>query len=358
MLPGASRAQEDEGRVLGEELPGGLKLMQQRLQLDHLDLQLIVPHDVDAVMDMYINAGREDLDPYWARPWPSAAALAEKLIALPHLVKGRRVCDLGAGLGIAGIAAALAGAKEVVLLDREPLALRCGLLSAAASGISGTAAPPILNTAAGGSCAASPPPSPLPAPGWPSTRRTQQMTHSPQSLSPTASSNPEDNMDSTLAATLPHQAPYFQPQQESYEQNTREEVVCSNGPQVSAEIFDWSKPPALQPFEVILACDVLYEDFSVEPLAALIPQLLSEQPHARVLLADPVNRTPLNRQRFLELLALHRGGSAGKSGLNVEETSQVDFVFKHSSQDCLRNPVLLTTLRHTMGGDTVGVKTG
>lgn len=47
--------------MLKEELPGGLKLMQQRLALDHLDLELIVPHDVDAVMDMYINAGALNL---------------------------------------------------------------------------------------------------------------------------------------------------------------------------------------------------------------------------------------------------------------------------------------------------------
>ncbi len=33
------------------------------------------------------------------------------ITAKPHLVKGRRVCDLGAGLGIAGIAAALAGVR-------------------------------------------------------------------------------------------------------------------------------------------------------------------------------------------------------------------------------------------------------
>lgn len=62
------------------------------------------------------DAGREDLDPYWARPWPSAAALAEKIIDKPHLVKGCRVCDLGAGLGIAGIAAALAGLEQPVFL--------------------------------------------------------------------------------------------------------------------------------------------------------------------------------------------------------------------------------------------------
>ena len=47
--------------MLLEELPGGLKLMQQRLELDRLDLELIVPHDVDAVMDMYINAGTFNL---------------------------------------------------------------------------------------------------------------------------------------------------------------------------------------------------------------------------------------------------------------------------------------------------------
>ena len=66
------------------------------------------------------HAGREDLDPYWARPWPAAAALAEMLTAKPHLVRGRRVCDLGAGLGIAGIAAALAGRQ----LSSSPVLLQ------------------------------------------------------------------------------------------------------------------------------------------------------------------------------------------------------------------------------------------
>jgi len=50
-----------------------------------------------------------DRDPYWCRPWPSAIALAQLILQQPELVKGKRVCDIGCGLGLAGIAAALSG---------------------------------------------------------------------------------------------------------------------------------------------------------------------------------------------------------------------------------------------------------
>ena len=56
-------------------------------------------------------AGQEDKDPYWARPWPSAVALAAALLQRPELVAGKTVAELGAGLGLAGIAAAMAGAR-------------------------------------------------------------------------------------------------------------------------------------------------------------------------------------------------------------------------------------------------------
>ena len=55
-------------------------------------------------------AGQEDRDPYWTRPWPSAVALAAALLERPELVAGKSIADVGAGLGLAGIAAALAGA--------------------------------------------------------------------------------------------------------------------------------------------------------------------------------------------------------------------------------------------------------
>ena len=121
---------------------------------------------------------------------------------------------------------------------------------------------------------------------------------------------------------------------------------------MSAQLFDWSAPQALSGFDVILACDVLYEDFSVEPLADLVPSLLSKGPHARLLLSDPAARTPQNRERFLQLLGSRRDGLS----LNVEEAVTSNFEFKDSPQDGLQTAVVLTTLRRRLGGDMVGVK--
>ena len=125
---------EDQGVPLGRVLPGtGLQLMQQELAVPGHTYRLVVPQSVDQVgallragrpllvcqarhrscaqvFDVYIARGEDDADPYWCRPWPSALALAQLLTAQPELVRGRRVLELGCGLGLAGIAAARAGA--------------------------------------------------------------------------------------------------------------------------------------------------------------------------------------------------------------------------------------------------------
>ena len=49
--------------------------------------------------------------------WPAGRALAARLSSEPDLVRGRRVLELGTGLGIGGIAAAGAGAARVWLSD-------------------------------------------------------------------------------------------------------------------------------------------------------------------------------------------------------------------------------------------------
>ena len=56
--------------------------------------------------------------PYWAELWPSAIGLARHLLErAAATVAGEDVLELGAGLGLGGIAAALAGARSVVFTD-------------------------------------------------------------------------------------------------------------------------------------------------------------------------------------------------------------------------------------------------
>jgi len=63
------------------------------------------------------------LRPYWAFCWGSGQALARYVLDHPELVRGRRVLDFGAGCGIAGIAAAQAGAGHVTATEIDPLAV-------------------------------------------------------------------------------------------------------------------------------------------------------------------------------------------------------------------------------------------
>lgn len=64
------------------------------------------------------NAGGRP--PYWAYHWPGGAALARHFLDRPESVAGRSVLDLGAGSGLVGIAAAIAGAGKVIASEIDP----------------------------------------------------------------------------------------------------------------------------------------------------------------------------------------------------------------------------------------------
>lgn len=59
---------------------------------------------------------------YWAFCWASGAVLARYLLDNPSLVAGKRVLDFGCGSGVVAIAAAKAGAAEVIACDIDPAA--------------------------------------------------------------------------------------------------------------------------------------------------------------------------------------------------------------------------------------------
>lgn len=74
--------------------------------------------------------------PYWAHYWGGGLALARYVLDHPETVAGRRVLDLGCGSGLVGIAAALAGAREVTCVDIDPYAIVATELNAALNRVS------------------------------------------------------------------------------------------------------------------------------------------------------------------------------------------------------------------------------
>lgn len=80
--------------------------------------------------------GEDELDalgigtPYWAFAWAGGQALGRYLLDNPSVVRGRKVLDFGAGSGMVAIAAALAGAFDVIAADIDPVAAEAMRLNA------------------------------------------------------------------------------------------------------------------------------------------------------------------------------------------------------------------------------------
>ncbi len=87
-------------------------LREETLRIGGVELELLRPAQPDALIDEEAFADDEFL-PYWAELWPAALALAE---ALPAVLVGMRVVELGCGLGVPSLVAAARGA-EVTATD-------------------------------------------------------------------------------------------------------------------------------------------------------------------------------------------------------------------------------------------------
>ena len=74
--------------------------------------------------------------PYWAFAWPGGQVLARHILDEPSLVRGRTVLDFASGCGIAGIAAARAGALSVLCADIDPFAEAACRLNGASNHVS------------------------------------------------------------------------------------------------------------------------------------------------------------------------------------------------------------------------------
>ncbi|MEP0844620.1 MAG: 50S ribosomal protein L11 methyltransferase [Phycisphaerae bacterium] len=87
--------------------------------------------DTAALLDLHrVNQWfkQDEYMPYWAQPWPAAVLLAEKVLTGPA-GEGRPAIELGCGIGLVSIAAALAG-WSVLATDYDPDAVGFALHNA------------------------------------------------------------------------------------------------------------------------------------------------------------------------------------------------------------------------------------
>ena len=103
-----------------------LNLVRERLDIDGLSLSILRPHQADALLSEEAFEHEEFL-PYWAELWPSGLALAR--VVRRRDVDGLRVLELGCGLAVPSIVAALGGA-QVLATDWSPEALEVAAANA------------------------------------------------------------------------------------------------------------------------------------------------------------------------------------------------------------------------------------
>lgn len=125
LYPEDTRAPDDDGAdVLLRVLGSRYDLRVEQVLLAGRMFRIVAVSDSNALVDA-IRPEDFALDerlPFWADLWTSALPLGEACLNDPSLA-GEDVLELGCGLGLAGIAAAAAGAR-VTQTDYEPDALR------------------------------------------------------------------------------------------------------------------------------------------------------------------------------------------------------------------------------------------
>lgn len=108
LLGPALRAAQRPRRRSRRSVRGALNLVEDEVELaPDLRLEILRPPSAEELIDE-AAFDEEEFLPYWAELWPSGLALARHVAA--RELSGRRVLELGCGLGLPALAAALRGA--------------------------------------------------------------------------------------------------------------------------------------------------------------------------------------------------------------------------------------------------------
>ena len=101
------------------------------------EVTLLVAADVVALWEaIETERGTAPTEPpFWAAAWPGGQALARYVLDSPTVVAGRSVLDLGSGSGLVAVAAALAGARQVVASEIDPFGHAAIAVNAEVNGV-------------------------------------------------------------------------------------------------------------------------------------------------------------------------------------------------------------------------------
>jgi predicted nicotinamide N-methyase len=106
-------------------------LVEEVVALGGRELSVLRPRDAEALLDEEAF-DRDEFLPYWAELWPSARALAR--VVGVRALRGARTLELGCGVGLPSLAAAVAGAR-VLATDWSPDAVAMTALNAERNGL-------------------------------------------------------------------------------------------------------------------------------------------------------------------------------------------------------------------------------
>jgi predicted nicotinamide N-methyase len=114
-----------------------LDLVAGTLELPGGPLRFVRPRVPEALLYEEDVAADQAYPPYWAELWPSGIELARAVSGAQERgldLRGARVLELGCGLGLPAVVAALAGA-DVLATDRSPDALSFAAVNAERNGV-------------------------------------------------------------------------------------------------------------------------------------------------------------------------------------------------------------------------------
>ena len=121
---------------IAERFDSLYQLLSRKYQVEQTDInigercfRIIAVKNIDDLLDRLSQANPDSVEvkderlPYWGEIWPSSLALSRFILETAVLQKNTKTLELGCGIGLVGMTAALCGA-DVLLTDYQPDALR------------------------------------------------------------------------------------------------------------------------------------------------------------------------------------------------------------------------------------------